>query len=778
MATKTLPVQQLVDFRIMDDHIVSKGQTFYFYRYFPPNMDILTDDEVRDEIAKLSTTLDTLSRNLSLFITDKLEDLSQIKEYYNSLPPEHEDIISEIVYRIESIEVESTSVQRAFYFVYTPEKDGDDIYNIMRGHGYKIERAQKQELAVLLRNYMVREFTNADIYTIEQEVATTPKNKKVKQSVFNREVLRRLMPNRIDFNIFHAEQSGCLRKTIMIKNFPSEIPPKAFMRLASLRGTTFNMRLKPMDKGVARKMTDQQIKNKRVMASRSSTTGQIESQLEQNIITEFYANLARNQNTIYQINVFIEMYGKNREALRKVEERVHSELAGLAVTYDELKYEQREAFASVQPLGRDLFLPMSNNLPSTTIGALYPCSYSCRLDPMGMLLGQTIQGGNMFLDIWQRDSNTTNSNFTVTGTSGQGKSWLIKKMIVQQFIRGTTCFIFDPENEYVELTKALKGTVLNCSDGTVKMNPFEMRTLKTNIDMEDDFADDLGAKANMPVFYQHLSWLADFFTVLFPALSPMAQNALMVLVQDMYITNGINETTNFDAMGSQDYPTFTTLWEFITRMEPEKAKQYAALMSGDMLRDIRLCLKDCYDGPLGAILNGHTNIKNDRLICFSMADLMEGSTERMQAVLFNVTSYVWNIISKRQNNVMLNIDELYLYLENLTMVKYLRSFVKRSRKYNASLGIGTQQLADCLQPDIVFYTTAIFNNAAFKFMFYPEKIDLDLMKEKLKLSDGEVKCIAQSNRRHTLVKAGNDKYYMEVGTLDYEPMMFGTAGGE
>lgn len=69
-----------------------------------------------------------------------------------------------------------------------------------------------------------------------------PNIKKAKQVVFDREILSRLTPHNIHFSASYAEQGNCYRKTLMIKNFPKDIPPAALMELAKQRGTTFTMR--------------------------------------------------------------------------------------------------------------------------------------------------------------------------------------------------------------------------------------------------------------------------------------------------------------------------------------------------------------------------------------------------------------------------------------------------------------------------------------------------------------------------------------------------------
>ena len=83
---------------------------------------------------------------------------------------------------------------------------------------------------------------------------------------------------------------------------------------------------------------------------------------EANDIQNFYSEITRNQNTVYSINIYIEIYGKTLDALNDLEQQVKIELAGAGITYDQLHYEQRGGFQSAQPLGSDHFILCSNNL--------------------------------------------------------------------------------------------------------------------------------------------------------------------------------------------------------------------------------------------------------------------------------------------------------------------------------------------------------------------------------------------------------------------------------
>lgn len=654
------------------------------------------------------------------------------------------------------------------------DKQEESVYNQIAGKGYHINKAQREELAVLLRNYYLREFISAEIYTLEKELKQDVKlRKKIekKPELFQKELQRRLLPHSMEFFPSFAVQNGTYRSTMMLKNFPFEIGSCCLLQTACMRGTSFMMRLTPMNGREIKKLTEKQMNKSSYKRSSTQATDQLEGLSEQTALAEFYQAVSNSQTTLFFVSVYIECYGRNEEDLQSTIRAVEEKLITANISAERLIRQQREGFLSVSPLGRDYFLADANNFPSQTVAACYPCSYSSRLDLHGMFLGYTMSGGNFFLDILQRQANVTNSSFCIIGAAGQGKSWLMKKIITFLRMFGVRSFSLDPENEYVDLTKNLNGTIYNCIDGKAKINPLEVRCLRRDDDDEDDkYVSELN---NLPIFFQHMSWLKDFFRVLLPGISDKEVTALMILVQEMYKAHGIDGNTDFSVLGPEDYPILSDLYLFI---EPMMGKGYK-MIEANIIDTLLLYLKSCHDGELSLVFNGHTNIKNADMINFSLLELLEGSKDRTQAVLFNLATWIWSQIALRRWKILFNMDELYLFLENQFMVRWICSCVKRVRKYQALVGVATQQLADCLRPDIATYTTALFNNSAYKFLFYPGEIDLPKVKDQLDLKAGEIEKIRNPNQKHCLVKAGDDKYYIQVGSLPYENELFGKAGG-
>lgn len=773
-------IENLIQFQLLDNCVLSGGFYFHLLRYFPPNTDTMTPEEIDNEIEKLAALFNSLERPVSMFATDKVEDLTGIRNFYFTLDPKFDPYVSEIVSQIDSTSSESTSVQRAFYFIFCDTEEKTDLLNTLIAKGYRVEYPTKNELATLMRNYFLREFVNCDIYTLEQEILKDEKLRKAiekKPLKIHSELERRLVPHRLDFLVYHAMHNNIRRRTLMVNNLPSSIPQAALMKVATMKNTSFMMRMTPMSGTNIRNLTNAQAKQKAWKRGSREVTDQLEANSEQEQLLEFYNNITRQKLAVFNTSVYIECYGKTDEEVNQVASDVVDALLLSGITVEALVREQKDGFLSVNPLGRDLFLSDSNNLPSTTAAALYPFTYSSRIDEKGMLLGSSLQGGPLFLDILTRQSGQTNSNFAIVGTAGMGKSYLMKKIITFLTMFGVSCFTLDPEDEYIDLYRNLGGTVYNCVEGAARINPLEVRCLRRADEDEDEGAKDdilFHSMKDKAMFFQHLSWLKDFFSVLFSGISPTELSALMMLTQEMYAANGISEGTDFSKLTEKDYPTFGDLYEFIERYDVASSRLVTeSLISGLLLR-----LRECYDGAMSILFNGHTNIKNANMINFSVAALLEGSKDRTQAVLFNITTWIWTQVTKRERSIAFNIDELYLFFENLTMVKYISSFVRRARKYNSLIGTATQQVADCLREDIAMYTAALFNVSTYKFLFYPGEIDLDMMKEKLKLSDGEMLNISKPRKKHCLVCAGDERYYIKVGSFQYENELFGTAGGK
>jgi len=120
-----------------------------------------------------------------------------------------------------------------------------------------------------------------------------------------------------------------------------------------------------------------------------------------------------------------------------------------------------------------------------------------------------------------------------------------------------------------------------------------------------------------------------------------------------------------------------------------------------------------------------------------MKDLLSGSEERSNAVLNNDFAWAWQVMMQKDGYTCICLDEMHLFLRNPYMRKLLQSSVYRARKYNGMIGCCTQRVLQCLNSEYDEEVSAILDMSPTKFLFHPGPVDHDVIKDKLKLTDGE-----------------------------------------
>ena len=124
-----------------------------------------------------------------------------------------------------------------------------------------------------------------------------------------------------------------------------------------------------------------------------------------------------------------------------------------------------------------------------------------------------------------------------------------------------------------------------------------------------------------------------------------------------------------------------------------------------------------------------------------------------------------------------SVDELYLFLSNMTTIEYLRNCMKRVRKKDSSVILASQNIEDFLIPSIREFTKPLFSIPTHQFLFNAGSIDRRAYMDMLQLEDSEFDLIKFPQRGVCLYKCGNERYLLEVHAPPYKEALFGKAGG-
>ena len=200
------------------------------------------------------------------------------------------------------------------------------------------------------------------------------------------------------------------------------------------------------------------------------------------------------------------------------------------------------------------------------------------------------------------------------------------------------------------------------------------------------------------------------------------------------------------------------------------------LYTEEMLQNVCLGLHSMCKGAESKYFNGHTNIKDSEFICFGVKGLMDTNKHLKDTLLFNILSYMSEQLLGKGNTVAA-IDELYLFLSNMTAIEYIRNGMKRVRKKESSFILASQNIEDFLLPEIKEFTKPLFSIPTYHFLFNPGNISSAQFIDTLQLEQSEYELFKFPEQGLCFFRCGNERYLLQVIAPKHKATLFGTAGG-
>lgn len=595
-----------------------------------------------------------------------------------------------------------------------------------------------------------------------------------------------ILPGTVKFFSDHYIVGDSYRCVWVIREYPPTTEEQAILsQLGDRSGVTLRIYHRLVESMEQRKIIQNATRRNKLKSGGNDVNETIEAEGNLQDVVELLANLRKNKEPLLHCSVFIELKAKNMDALKELQSEIAMELTRSKISVDRLTLRQKEGFLSVLPVGANQFgAQYERVLPASSVANLYPFNFSGKTDPQGVYIGRDKFGSNVLVDFDRRAEDKTTSNIHILGNSGQGKSYLLKLILTNIRESGKSVLCLDPESEYEEICSNLGGCYIDFLSGKYIINPLEPKSFGAGGEDNDNDMNEreLGAGSACPTAFkkvtrlsQHIAFLKDFFRA-YKDFSDSQIDTIEILLSKLYARFGITDSTDYSKMKSTDYPTMEDFYNLCEEEFMTYDKQRKYLYTEETLQEVCLGIHSMCVGAESKYFNGHSNITDNDFLVFGVKGLLDTNKRLKDAMLFNILSFMSNQLLGKGNTAA-SIDELYLFLTNMTAIEYIRNAMKRVRKKDSSIILASQNIEDFLIPSIREFTKPLFSIPTHQFLFNAGQINPKEYMDALQVEPSEFELIKYPERGTCLYRCGNERYLLQVIAPDYKSALFGKAGG-
>ena len=584
-----------------------------------------------------------------------------------------------------------------------------------------------------------------------------------------------ILPGTIKFLSDHYIVGDSYRCVWAIREYPPSTEEQAILsQLADRNGVTLRIYHRLVESMEQRKIIQNATRRNRLKSGGNDVNETIEAEGNLQDVIELLANLRKNKEPLLHCSVFIELKAKSMEKLKELQSDIAMELTRSKISVDRLTLRQKEGFLSAVPTGSNQFgAQYERVLPASSVANLYPFNFSGKTDPQGAYIGRDKYGTNILVDFDRRAEDKTNSNALILGNSGQGKSYLLKLILTNIRESGKRIICLDPESEYETLCDALGGCYIDFMSGEYTINPLEPKAWTDSV--EDIDANTPEAFKKVTRLSQHIAFLKDFFRS-YKDFTDSQIDTIEILLSKLYARFGITDSTDYSVKRPSDFPVMQDFYKLCEEEFMTYDKQRKYLYTEETLQEVCLGIHSMCVGSESKYFNGHTNITDSNFLVFGVKGLMDTNRRLKDCMLFNILSFMSNELLGKGNTAA-SVDELYLFLSNMTTIEYLRNCMKRVRKKDSSVILASQNIEDFLIPSIREFTKPLFSIPTHQFLFNAGQINPKEYMDALQVEPSEFELIKYPERGTCLYRCGNERYLLQVIAPEYKAALFGKSGG-
>jgi conjugal transfer ATP-binding protein TraC len=426
--------------------------------------------------------------------------------------------------------------------------------------------------------------------------------------------------------------------------------------------------------------------------------------------------LQQAQEKLFNVGVYLTLYGDTEDELDKSETQIRSMLDAKLVYLKPALFQQAEGFKSTIPTANDI-LGVNTKLNSAPLSTLFPFVSFDLTSNKGILYG--INRHNASLVLFDRFA-LENYNSVIFAKSGAGKSYTTKLEILRSLMFDTDVMAIDPEREYEFLAEAVGGRYFNISlTSEHHMNPFDLPPPR-----EDESAAD--------VLRSNIINLVGLFRIMLGGLTPE---------EDSILDNAITETYALKDITADS--------DFSTKPPPLLSDLELVLAGMEGAESLAQRLLKYTQGTWAGFINKPTNVDiNKKFVVFSVRDMED---ELKPVAMYIVMHHIWNVVRRNLKKRLLVIDEAWWMMKAEDTASFLFSIVKRGRKYYLGTATITQDVGDFLKSP---YGLPIITNSSIQLLLKQSPASIDMVQKTFNLTDEEKYLLLESNVGEGIFFAG------------------------
>ena len=396
------------------------------------------------------------------------------------------------------------------------------------------------------------------------------------------------------------------------------------------------------------------------------------------------------------------------------------------------------------------------NILGNSLVSTYPFISSNICDENGIFIGTNIYNNSLILVDRFNKNKYKNANMCVFGTSGAGKSFYTKLLILRYRIMGMSQYIIDPEREYTKLCENLDGIC-------IKFGPTSDKYINILDIREDSIEEEKGFLTTK------IGKLRGFFSLVFGDLD----EERIAILEEYLIKTYNKKNINFDdnSLYKFDEKTNTKIFKESSDM-PILEDLYYELDDNESGDFFKRKLYPFINGSL-KFLNNYTNVELDNKLI--IADIYELGEDNLKYGMYVFTELFWDKIKKDRNiNKAIYLDEIWRLI-GVTSNKFVASFIykifKTIRKYGGSAVAITQDVSDLFSLDNGAYGKSILNNSSIKSFFSLEEENILVLSKYANISEKEKIEIKSLKRGESLMFIGDNHILAKIECSEEEMEM-------